>query len=115
MQENNNDQSISTTCPQIHPIVETMTNIMNYMAFSLYETQFTKNHEDSYATLQSIYNNIVSQPLAQPSYIDVKQFYDNIVFLGNVTYTDDPDYYKYKIILRKYFLDQQPIYKKHYQ
>jgi hypothetical protein len=31
--------------------------------------------------------------------------YENIVYLGSVTYTDDPDYYTYKRGLRKYFIN----------
>ena len=88
-------------------ILQDMAHFMNYLSVSLYESQFTKNHEDSYATLRSIYDNAASQPSTQPSYRDVKQFYDNIVYLGSVTYTDDPDYYKYKIKLRKYIIGLQ--------
>jgi hypothetical protein len=90
-----------------HHILQVMTHFMNYLSVSLYESQFTKNHEDSYATLRSIYDNAASQPSTPPSYRDVKQFYDNIVYLGSVTYTDDPDYYKYKINLRKYIIGLQ--------
>jgi hypothetical protein len=87
-----------------HPIVEVMAHFMNYLSVSLYESQFTKNHEDSYATLRSIYDNAASHPSTPPSPRDVKQFYDNIVYLGSVTYTDDADYYRYKIKLRKYII-----------
>ena len=90
-----------------HHIVQDMAHFMNYLSVSLYESHFTKNHEDSYATLRSIYDNAASQPSTPPSHRDVKQFYDNIVYLGSVTYTDDPDYYKYKIKLRKYIIGLQ--------
>ena len=88
-------------------IVQDMAHFMNYLSVSLYESQFTKNHEDSYATLRSIYDNAASHPSTPPSHRDVKQFYDNIVYLASVTYTDDPDYYKYKIKLRKYIIGLQ--------
>jgi hypothetical protein len=88
-------------------IVQVMAHFMNYLSVSLYESQFTKNHEDSYATLRSIYDNAASHPSTPPSPRDVKEFYDNIVYLGSVTYTDDPDYYKYKIKLRKYIIGLQ--------
>ena len=87
-----------------HHIVEVMAHFMNYLSVSLYESQFTKNHQDSYATLRSIYDNAASQPSTPPSPRDIKQFYDNIVYLGSVTYTDDADYYRYKIKLRKYII-----------
>ena len=91
------------TKPLIHEVIETMTHMMNYLSVSLYESQFTKNHEDSYATLRSIYDNISTRPYEAPCVKDVAQFYDNIVYLGSVTYTEDPDYYTYKRKLRKYF------------
>ena len=37
--------------------------------------------------------------------INLESFYNNIVYLAGVTYTDDPDYYTYKRTLRKYILD----------
>ena len=91
----------------VHEIIQTMTHMMNYLSVSLYENNFTKNHQDSYETLTSIYNSVASSPHTPPPIIDVEQFYNNIVYLGNVTYTDDPDYYRYKIILRKYIIKLQ--------
>jgi uridine kinase len=88
-----------------HPTVQLMANFMNYLSVSLYESEFTKNHQDSYATLQSIYDSVSMTPYAAPSLCDIKQFYENIVYLGNVTYTDDPDYYTYKRSLRKYIIE----------
>ena len=91
----------------VHDIVQTMTHMMNYLSASLYESKFTKNHQDSYDTLGTIYNSVASSPYNPPKVIDVEQFYNNIVYLGNVTYTDDPDYYRYKINLRKYIINLQ--------
>jgi len=91
----------------VHDIVQTMTHMMNYLSASLYESGFTKNHQDSYDTLTTIYNSVASSPYIPPKVIDVEQFYNNIVYLGNVTYTDDPDYYRYKIRLRKYIIKLQ--------
>ena len=91
----------------IHPTVQTMANFMNYLSVSLYESEFTKNHQDSYATLQSIYDSVSSTPSELPQLHDIKQFYENIVYLGNVTYTDDPDYYTYKRSLRKYIVEMK--------
>ena len=89
---------------EVHEIIQTMTHMMNYLSLSLYESGFTKNHEDSYATLTTIYKSVVSSSHTPPSMVDVAQFYNNITYLGNVTYTDDPDYYRYKIKLRKYII-----------
>ena len=85
-------------------IIEIMTHIMNYLSVSLYENQFTKNHEDSYATLHSIYDSVASTPSKPPSLLDCESFYSNITYLANVTYTDDPDYYTFKRSLRKYII-----------
>lgn len=88
----------------IHEIVVTMTHFMNYLSVSLYEDQFTQNHQNSYSIIKSIYNNISLHPYTPPSLYDVEQFYTNILYLANVTFTDDPDYYNYKIKLRKYII-----------
>ena len=90
-----------------HPTIQLMAHFMNYLSVSLYESQFTKNHHDSYATLQSIYDSVSSRPSTAPSLCDIKQFYENIVYLGGVTYTDDPDYYTYKRCLRKYIVEMK--------
>ena len=102
------DEQIAPSPPiEVHVIVQTMTNFMNYLSVSLYEGQFTKNHEDSYSILHSIYDSVASSPHNPPSLLDVKQFYNNIIYLENVTYTDDPDYRGYKIKLRKYIISLQ--------
>ncbi len=88
----------------VHYIIQTMTHMMNYLSASLYESKFTKNHENAYATLNTIYANVASSSHSPPSLTDVTQFYNNILYLENVTYTDDHDYYRYKIKLRKYIL-----------
>ena len=99
---NANDINVKAS-ENVHDVVKIMTHMMNYLSVSLYESEFTKNHQDSYATLQSIYDNLILTPSELPQLHDIKQFYENIVYLGNVTYTDDPDYYTYKRSLRKYF------------
>jgi hypothetical protein len=95
----------ATEATALHEVVQTMTHMMNYLSASLYESQFTKNHQDSYTTLRSIYDSVALRPSAAPSLKDVAQFYENIVYLGSVTYTDDPDYYAYKIALKKYIIN----------
>jgi hypothetical protein len=96
-------EATEATEKPVHDVVETMTHMINYLSVSLYESQFTKKHEDAYSVLRSIYDSVALRPSMQPSLHDIKQFYDNIVYLGSVTYTEDPDYYTYKRRLRKYF------------
>ena len=102
------DEQIAQNIPtasDVHEIVQLMTNFINYLSVSLYESAFTKNHQDSYTTLHSIYDSVCLTPCMPPSLIDCEQFYQNIVYLANVTYTDDPDYYTLKRSLRKYIID----------
>jgi uncharacterized protein (DUF927 family) len=89
----------------VHEVVELMAHFMNYLSVSLYENQFTKNHQDAYTNLMAIYDKVSSQSSIPPSMYECLYFYDNIVYLGSVTYTDDPDYYKYKMKLRKYITE----------
>ncbi len=89
----------------VHPIVQVMTHFINYLSVSLYQSDFTKNHQDSYTIINSIYDSVCLTPSTPPSLIDCEQFYSNIFYLSNVTYTDDPDYYTYKIALRKYITE----------
>ena len=100
-----NEQILQSPQIKVDPIVQIMANFMNYLSVSLYESEFTKNHQDSYAILQSIYNSISLTPSTPPALIDCEQFYSNIVYLANVIYTDDPDYYTFKRGLRKYIID----------
>jgi len=102
------DEQLSQNIPtpsDVHEIVQLMANFMNYLSVSLYEGEFTKNHEDSYATICSIYDSVCLTPSMPPSLYDCSQFYQNIIYLANVTYTDDPDYYTFKRSLRKYIID----------
>jgi len=99
------EQILQSPQIKVDPIVQIMANFMNYLSVSLYESEFTKNHQDSYAILQSIYNSVSLTPSTPPSLIDCEQFYNNIVYLANVIYTDDPDYYTFKRGLRKYIID----------
>jgi len=101
-----NISPMSSTPPiDVHEVVQLMTNFINYLSVSLYESAFTKNHQDSYTTLHSICDSVCLTPCMSPSLIDCEQFYRNIVYLANVTYTDDPDYYTYKRGLRKYIVN----------
>lgn len=108
MSENSPKLSPPSSSPppiSVHEIVQLMANIINYMSVSLYEGEFTKNHQDSLAIIHSIYDSVALRPSMPPSLHDIKQFYDNVIYLGKVTYTDDPDYYTYKRGLRKYIME----------
>ena len=102
--EKKDSQNISPSC-SVHEIVQVMADFINYLSVSLYQEQFTQMHHDSYLIIHTIYNTISSKPHIPPSLYDIEQFYNNINYLGNVTYTDDPDYYTYKRKLRKYIMD----------
>ena len=104
------DEQIAPTPPPsppiyVHEIVQLMADFINYLSVSLYESAFTKNHQYSLTTLHSIYDSVCLTPSMPPSLVDCEQFYQNVVCLSNVTYTDDPDYYTYKRGLRKYIVD----------
>jgi len=100
--ETNKCQDI--TFKESNKVIEVMAHIINYLSVSLYENEFTKNHEDSYAILHSIYDTITLTPSITPSLVDCENFYNNFVYLENVTYTDDQDYYTFKRNLRKYII-----------
>ena len=101
------EQIAQTPLPPIdvHEVVQLMANFINYLSVSLYESAFTKNHQDSLTTIHSIYDSVSLTPSIPPSLYDCSQFYQNIIYLANVTYTDDPDYYTFKRSLRKYIIE----------
>lgn len=86
----------------VHHIVQLMANILNYLSVSLYQGQFTQNHQLSYTELNSLYDNLSKTPHEAPSIIDITCFYDNLLYLKNVIDTDDPDYNIYMNELKKY-------------
>jgi hypothetical protein len=102
--EPNTELQDSSKEHNVHPIIQIMTHTMNYLSLSLYQDQFTKNHQDSYSIIQSIYDNAVLTPSMVPSLNDCENFYSNLVYLANVTFTDDPDYYTLKLKMRKYII-----------
>ena len=84
------------------PAVTTMAGMINYLTVSLYQGQFTYNHEQAWATLNDIYDRISKTPSVAPSASDIREFYNNIAFLWRVTETDDPDYHTYMRQFRRY-------------
>ena len=89
----------------VHYIVQLMANILNYLSVSLYQGQFTYDHERSYAELNGLYDNLSKTPHEVPSIKDITCFYNNLVYLKNVTDTDDSDYSIYMNELKKYIKD----------
>ena len=83
-------------------IVTLLANFVNYLNVSYYESLFTQKHEDARANINAIYDAVAMTPNAPPTKEQCVSFYNDIRVLGNVTYTDDPDYFIYKRLLRKY-------------
>jgi hypothetical protein len=91
-------------CNKVHYIIELLANIINYLNVSLYQGQFTYYHEQAFARLNELYEQLSKQPCIAPSIDDINEFYNNIMYLKNVTDTDDPNYYCYLRSLKKYIL-----------
>ena len=47
----------------VHPIVQTVANMMNYLSVSLYEGQFTLKHEQARTRLNELYDHLSKTPL----------------------------------------------------
>lgn len=98
----NDNNQINMDSPQpitrdgnVNPVIELMANMLNYLNVSLYEGQFTLNHEQSRRRLNEIYDIVSITPCINPSLNDVIDFYRNVKNLRSVTETDDPDYCSY--------------------
>jgi hypothetical protein len=83
-------------------IVTLLANFVNYLNVSYYESLFTQKHEEARANINAIYDTVANTPNVPPTKEQCVSFYNDILVLGNVTYTDDPDYFIYKRLLRKY-------------
>ena len=94
------DDDVSTII-EVHPVVTTMANMINYLTVSLYQGQFTYNHEQAWAQLNEIYNCISKTPSIGPSLKTIQDFHGNVASLWFVTETDDPDYDRYVRQLRR--------------
>lgn len=86
----------------VHPIITVMANMMNYLTLSLYQGQFTYNHERSWARLNTLYDQLSKTSSVAPSLKVSGEFYENVVYLRRVTETDDPDYASYMGKIRHY-------------
>lgn len=83
-------------------IVTLFANFINYLNVSYYEYHFTLTHQQSRLILESIFNEVSKSPQTAPALEQCILFYNNVRILENVTETDDPDYHKYKKMLRRY-------------
>ena len=82
--------------------IQLMANMINYLNVSLYEGQFTYNHEQARLRLNEIYDTLSKTPTITPSKNDIIEFYNNVKYLKNVTDTDDMDYWNYISKLKQY-------------
>lgn len=83
-------------------IVCLFANFINYLNVSFYEGQMTQKHEEARANLNAIYNAVSKTPETPPTKDQCVSFYNDIRVLRDVTYTDDPDYFIYCGLLRRY-------------
>jgi uncharacterized protein YfkK (UPF0435 family) len=86
----------------VHEIVILMANMLNYLNVSLYESLFTYNHEQAYTKLKAIYQIVSLKCSESPSLNESVDFYKNIIYLKNVTDTDDITYHAYMRQLKTY-------------
>jgi hypothetical protein len=84
--------------------IQLMANMINYLNVSLYEGQFTYNHEQARLRLNEIYDTLSKTPSITPSKNDILEFYNNVKYLKNVTDTDDIDYWNYINKLKQYII-----------
>ena len=91
----------------VNEIVSLLAQFQNYLNVSFYEAQFTQKHEEARANLNAIYDTVSKTPRAPPTIVQCVSFYNDILVLRNVTYTDDPDYYTYTRRLRKYISEMK--------
>lgn len=86
-------------------MIELFAKFINYLNASYYEAQFTHKHEQARANINRIYADVAATPDCSPTLEQCVSFYNDIRVLENVTETDDPDYHRYKRILRLYIAD----------
>ena len=84
------------------PVITTMANMINYLNVSLYQGQFTHNHEQSWEELNKLFDIVSKTPATSPYSGHVRMFHSCVVSLKRVTETDDPDYHNYMRQLRDY-------------
>ena len=83
-------------------IATLLAQFLNYLNVSFYEGQMTQKHEEARANLNAIYDAVSKTPNEAPRLDQCVSFYNDILALRDVTYTNDPDYYTYTRKLRNY-------------
>jgi hypothetical protein len=91
-----------TEANEPNEIVSLFANFINYLNASYFEAQFTQKHEEARANIELIYDTVSKTPTISPSKDQCISFYNDIRVLESVTFTEDPDYFTYKRLLRKY-------------
>jgi hypothetical protein len=94
--------SKSNETPETNDVIILLSNFMNYLNASFYEARFTQKHQEARSNIGEIYDLVSRTPNTPPTKEQCVSFYNDICVLENVTYTDDPDYFTYKRVLRKY-------------
>jgi glutamate formiminotransferase len=89
-------------------VIALFANFINYLNASYYEAQFTHKHEQARTNLNAICADVVATPDQPPTLEQCVSFYNDIRVLENVTETDDPDYHRYKRMLRLYIAELSP-------
>jgi hypothetical protein len=96
--------NIKNKWDNVQPILELFANVINYLNVSLYQGQFTHKHQQAFARLNELYEELSQNPCKSPCIDDIREFYNNIIYLKNVTDTDDGNYYYYLRTLKKYMI-----------
>ena len=97
-----NDANVANVANEPNEVIVLFANFINYLNASYYEAQFTQKHEEARSNINAIYDTVSKTPNVPPTSNQCSSFYNDIRVLANVTYTEDPDYFTYKRLLRKY-------------
>jgi len=87
---------------EMNEIVTLFINFTNYLNSSYYEYHFTHAHQVARLNLDSLLTEVSKTPQTSPTLEQCVSFYNNVRILENVIETDDPEYHRYKRLLRRY-------------
>jgi hypothetical protein len=96
------NEMTGTGMDEMNEIIALFANFINYLNSSYYEYHFTHAHQVARLNLDSLLTEVSNTPQTSPTHEQCVSFYNNVRILENVTETDDPDYHKYKRLLRRY-------------
>lgn len=86
----------------MNEIITLFANFINYLHVSYYEYHFTQTHQQARLNLDTIFSEVSKTPEKSPTLEQCISFYNDVRTLENVTETDDPDYHRYKRLLRRH-------------